>query len=139
MTIETKNGRNIPPTLFNYFLLFSLDFNSFPNALWSAFPMCSTPVCGFLCGQKQCFARAIPVQLCGILGISMLQSMRHHGNRVGPPAAWDAIIKEDGYAELVVDISVFGWYRLVVETSILAFTKEERSHAGLLRDVYGFD
>ena len=34
------------------------------------------------------------------------------------PTPWDAIIKEEGYAELVVDISTFGWYSLVVETSI---------------------
>ena len=105
-------------TIFSRLWRFPLDFNSFPNILWPVFPMCSTPVCGILCGQKKNLAGAIPAERCGILSGSLFHSMRHHENRVGPSTAWDAIIKEEGYAEIVVDISTFGWYSLVVETSI---------------------
>ena len=38
-----------------------LDFNSFSNILRPEFPMCSTHVCGILCGQRQSLARVASV------------------------------------------------------------------------------
>ena len=78
-----KSYRNIFPTLFRCFWRLPLDFNSFPNILRPEFPMCSTPVCGILCGQKQSLAGAIPAGLCGILGIPLF----HSGNNTKSPEA----------------------------------------------------
>ena len=57
--------------------------------------MCSTPVCGILCGQRQSLAGVIPAGLCGILGIPLFQSMNNTKTAPGPPMRWDAIIKEN--------------------------------------------
>ncbi len=81
----TKSYRNIFPTLFSCFWRFPLDFNSFPNILRPEFPMCSTPVCGILCGQRQSLAGAIPAGLCGILGIPLFHSMNNTKTAPGPP------------------------------------------------------
>ena len=62
-----------------------LDFNSFPNILRPEFPMCSTPVCGILCGQKQSLAGAIPAGLCGILGSLLFHSVNNTKTALGPP------------------------------------------------------
>ena len=57
--------------------------------------MCSTPVCGILCGQRQSLAGVIPAGLCGILGIPLFQSMNNTKTAPGHPMRWDAIIKEN--------------------------------------------
>ncbi len=80
-----KSYRNIFPTLFSCFWRFSLEFNSFSNILRPEFPMCSTPVCGILCGQRQSLAGAIPAGLCGILGIPLFHSMNNTKTAPGPP------------------------------------------------------
>ena len=57
--------------------------------------MCSTPVCGVLCGQMQSLAGAIPAGLCGIPGSPLFHSMNNTKSRRGHPMRWDAIIKEN--------------------------------------------
>ena len=57
--------------------------------------MCSTPVCGILCGQRQSLAGAIPAGLCGILGDPLFHSVNNTKTALGPPHEVDAIIKEN--------------------------------------------
>ena len=57
--------------------------------------MCSTPVCGILCGQRQSLAGASPARLCGILGSLLFHSGNNTKSRRGHPMRWDAIIKEN--------------------------------------------
>ena len=47
--------------------------------------MCSTPVCGILCGQRQSLAGAIPAGLCGILGSLLFHSVNNTKTALGPP------------------------------------------------------
>ena len=47
--------------------------------------MCSAPVCGILCGQKQSLAGAIPAGLCRILRIPLFHSMNNMKTVRGPP------------------------------------------------------
>ena len=47
--------------------------------------MCSTPVCGILCGQRQSLAGAIPAGLCGILGSLLFHSVNN--TKTAPEAA----------------------------------------------------
>ena len=75
---------------------FSLNSNFFPNILWPTSPMCSTPACGILWGQKQSLAGAIPAGLGGILGIPLFHSGNNTKSRRGHPTPWDAIIKGEG-------------------------------------------
>ena len=57
--------------------------------------MCSAPVCGILCGQRQSLAGAIPAGFCDILGIPLFHSMNNMKTAPRHPMRWDAIIKEN--------------------------------------------
>ena len=75
-----------------FFLYFSAVFGDFLSILIPFLtscdprpPMCSTPVCGILCGQKQCLAGVIPAGLCRILRIPLFSSMNNMKTAPRPP------------------------------------------------------
>ena len=108
-----------------------LDFNSFSNILRPEFSMCSTHVCGILCGQRQSLAGAIPAGLCGILGSLLFHSVNN--TKTAPsPRAVGCNQRVWAVRNSSVDISTTMWYSLTVEISTKAFVREERSHAGAI-------